>query len=142
VAAKQIIFSPPLEFDVRVEGAMHGYMAGVITDGIKILPLAVPPLGEQGAEARYARTLGIESWNGDGKVERSDGAPGLPGFSAKLFNQRGGIAHRLGSESGVMPIRVQGKGRKQAINGSVGPRWLCPHRFGESENFDCNSELS
>ena len=69
---------------------MHGYMAGVITDGIKILPLAVPPLGEQGAEARYARTLGIESWNGDGKVVIAETYPAecYGWFEATLRSKR------------------------------------------------------
>lgn len=47
-----------------------------------------------------------------------------------------------GSKGRVMPIRAQGKGSMQEVNGSVDPRWLCPHGLGESENFDCNFGLS
>lgn len=52
---------------------MHGYLAGHVADGIEILPLVVPQLREQGAEARYARTLGIRRRDANRKVESSEG---------------------------------------------------------------------
>ena len=44
VAAKQFFFSPNLVRAIGVEGAMHGYLAGLIADGIEILPLAASQL--------------------------------------------------------------------------------------------------
>ena len=88
---------------------MHGYLAGLITDGIKIFPLVASQPREQGTEARYARLLGIKLWNTDGKIEPSEGASRLTGFRAKLPHQRAEVAHGLGSEGRVKPIRAQGR---------------------------------
>ena len=88
---------------------MHGYLVGLVADGIKILPLVAPQLREQGAETRYPRTLGMKLWNADRKIKPCEGAPGLPGVLTKLANQRAEIAHKLGSEGGVTPISAQGR---------------------------------
>jgi len=86
VAAKQIIPSPTLEFAVRVEGAMHGCLAGLITDGITILPLAASQFWEEGAEARHPCTLGVKLGNSNGKIEPGEDASGVPGLFATLLH--------------------------------------------------------
>jgi len=62
---------------VRVEGAVYRYLVGLIAYRIKILPLPPRLPFKQGAEARYARTLGMKGRDADRKVEPSEGAPGL-----------------------------------------------------------------
>jgi hypothetical protein len=109
VAEKQLLLAPSFVPAVRVEGARHGYLAGLIADGIEIFPLAASQLWEDVAEARYARTLGIVSRDANRKVEPSEGASRLTGFRAKLPNQRAQIAYLLGSEGRVTARRAEGR---------------------------------
>ena len=57
---------------------MHAYLVGLVADGIEILPIAGSKIGKQGAEARYASTLGIKGRDANRKIEPSEAAPGFP----------------------------------------------------------------
>jgi hypothetical protein len=62
---------------------MHGYFAGLVAYRPELLPFAASKLREPLSEFRYARTLGIQLWNADRKVETREGAAIVPGFFAK-----------------------------------------------------------
>ncbi len=52
----------------EASGNSSAISAGLIADGIEILPLPVSQPFKQCGEVRYARTLGIESWDANRKI--------------------------------------------------------------------------
>jgi hypothetical protein len=78
-----------------------------MADGVEIVPLAVTQFREKGAEAGYARMLGITRRGADWTIEAAKAHPGVPGFVAKLPNKQSRVAHRLGREGRVTAIRAE-----------------------------------